>query len=304
MKPETVFIDTGEMRFEVDVAGDPDSDRLALLLHGFPEHAYSWREQIPVFARLGYQVWAPNQRGYGRTTRPEGIRNYTMDHLVEDACRLIDASGKKSVTLVGHDWGGAVAWSFALAAARPLDRLIVMNLPHPALFRQRLRTWSQLKKSWYAFFFQIPRLPEMLFRADGARAIERAFTQMAIDKSRFPPEVTDVFRQNALQEGALTAMINWYRAGRFTPPKWRELMANPPILQTPTLMLWGEEDRALGKELTYGTDELVADFTLRYLPNVSHWVQQEAPETVNAMLEAWLRGVPVPFAPGTPENPR
>lgn len=284
----TEFVDTGEIRFEVDTCGDPGSERLALCLHGFPECAYSWRFQLPLLAKLGFRAWAPNQRGYGRTTRPEGARNYRMRLLVDDVGRLIDASGAKSVTLLGHDWGGAVAWTAALTAVRPLDRLIVMNLPHPTRFQQAVRTWAQLRKSWYMAFFQIPWLPERLLAAQNARAIRDAFRGMAIDKSRFPDEVLDVYAQNALQPGALTAMLNWYRGIRYVDADLQQRISNPPILDVPTLMVWGEHDSALGKELTYGTDELVRDFTIHYLPNVSHWVQQEAPEQVNAILEEWL----------------
>lgn len=283
-----VFVDAGPMRFEVATAGPEDADRLALLLHGFPESAYSWRYQIPLLADLGYRVWAPNQRGYGRTTRPSWVADYRMSELVEDVARLIDASGCRSTTLIGHDWGGAVAWAAALRRVRPIERLVVMNIPHPAAFLRGLRRPRQLLRSWYIFFFQLPALPELVLRAGGARAIGNAFRNMAIDKSRFPDEVLEVYREQARQPGALTAMIHWYRAavryGRKDLPEGE----NPPILDVPTLMIWGEADAALGKELTYGTERLVRDFTVHYLPNVSHWVQQEAPEQVNAILAEWL----------------
>lgn len=284
----TEFVDTGEIRFEVDMCGDPASERLALLLHGFPESSYSWRHQLPVLARLGYRVWAPNQRGYGRTTRPTGARNYRMRALVDDVGRLIDAAGARSVVLLGHDWGGAVAWMAALTQVRPLDGLVVMNLPHPTRFQQGLRTWAQFRRSWYILFFQFPWLPEKLLALRDARAIREAFRGMALDKTRFPDEVLDVYARQALEPGALTAMLNWYRGVRFIDADIQKLVAEPPVLEVPTLMVWGEHDTALGKELTYGTEKLVRDFTLRYLPGVSHWVQQEAPEAVNSILEDWL----------------
>ena len=199
-----------------------------------------------------------------------------------------------AVTLVAHDWGGAIAWTFVLKKVRPLERFIVMNLPHPTLMGKALRTWAQLKKSWYIFFFQIPWLPEKLMLARNAHAIGEAFRGMAIDKSRFPESVLDHYRKNAQLPGAMTAMINYYRANfrGEQPVEW----ANPPVVDVPTLMIWGEEDAALGKELTYGTEDLVTDFTIRYLPQVSHWVQQEAPEAVNAMIRAWIEGRHVPQA--------
>lgn len=162
-----------------------------------------------------------------------------------------------------------------------------MNVPHPACMTRELRTWAQLRKSWYVFFFQIPWLPERLLAARGGDAIRRAFVGMAIDKSRFPPAVTDVFRRSALEPGALTAMINYYRAAARAGTA--VMSPQPGTVDTPTLMIWGEEDRALGKATTEGTDQYVRDLTLRYLPGVSHWVQQEAPEQVNAMIEAWIK---------------
>ena len=275
------------LSFEVHVAGDPASDRLALLLHGFPEHAFSWRYQLPLFAKLGYRVWAPNQRGYGGSPKPKGVASYRIEALIADVAGLIDASGARHVTLVGHDWGGLVAWEFAARRARPLERLVIMNVPHPARFREELASNpAQRRRSRYALFFQLPWLPEWFFRRKGAAAIGEAFRGMAIDKSRFPDDVLDVYRRNVLQPGAITAMLNWYRAaGRHFGA-----LGTPAVIETPTLLIWGEEDVALGKETTLGTERYVKDLTVRYLPRVSHWVQQEAPEEVNRILEEWLGG--------------
>jgi len=282
------------LSFNVAVAGS--GDRLALCLHGFPESSFSWRYQMPLLAQLGYQVWAPDLRGYGSTSRPTGVEAYSLDNLRADVAALIEASGARQTVLIGHDWGALIAWNYAMFGRLPIDRLIIMNVPHPALAEKGLRTLRQLKKSWYIFFFQLPRIPEWALSLNGYGAIARAFRGMAVDKSRFPAEVTRVYQEAAAQPGALTAMLNYYRA------LLRNLSANrkrgTPQIKVPTLMLWGEVDAALGKELTYGTDRYVSDLTLRYLPNVSHWVQQEAPETVNLMMEAWLTGEQVPMAPG------
>jgi len=290
LSPEirTKSVRAGELVFETLVCGDPSSRKLALFLHGFPELAFSWRHQLPLAARLGYKAWAPNQRGYGGSTRPQAVSDYRIEYLVADVGHLIDAAGCSEVLLVGHDWGGLVAWEAALRAVRPIQRLVVMNLPHPRRIREELRrNWRQKLRSLYALFFQLPWLPEWLLTRRGARAVGEAFRRMAVDKSRFPEEVLDVYRKSALQPGAMTAMLNWYRAaGR----RFGEDLPETPVLEIPTLMIWGEQDTALGKELTYGTEQLVRDFTIRYLPDVSHWVQQEAPERVNAILEAWLEG--------------
>ncbi len=282
------------LEFEVATCGD--GPRFALLLHGFPECNYSWRHQMPLLARMGYRVWAPNLRGYGGTSRPGRVRDYRMRNLVDDVAGLIDAAGAEKTLLIGHDWGGAVAWVAALAEVRPLEGLIAMNLPHPRLFRRGLRTLRQLRRSWYIFFFQLPWLPEALLGANGARRVSGMIRGSAARKERFPGEVLEVYRKNAARPGAIAAMLAYYRAFLRYPPDDELARAIYRKLETPTLMIWGEEDVALGKELTVGTEELVSDLTLRYLPGVSHWVQQEDPETVNAMIEAWLGGRDVPEA--------
>jgi pimeloyl-ACP methyl ester carboxylesterase len=270
--------------FNVAIAGT--GERLALCLHGFPEVSFSWRYQMPLLARLGYQVWAPDLRGYGGTSRPLGVKAYALENLEEDVAALIEASGAKEVVLVGHDWGALIAWYYAMFGRLPISRLIIMNVPHPALAEKGLRTRRQLAKSWYVFFFQLPWIPEWVLARNGYAAIGRAFRGMAVDKSRFPDEVLHVYREAAAQPGALTAMLNYYRA--LIRGLRRNRRRGIRKIDTPTLMIWGEVDAALGKELTYGTDQYVSNLTLRYLPNVSHWVQQEAPETVNGLIEAWL----------------
>jgi len=286
----TAFVKANGLTFEVDQCGS--GDKFALLLHGFPESKFSWRYQMPLLAKLGYTVWAPNMRGYGKTSRPANVADYHIDHLVADAAALIDAAGAKNTLLMAHDWGAVIAWQFAIRKARPLDRLVIMNVPHPACMTREFRTWAQLKKSWYIFFFQIPWLPERLLGARGGDPIRRAFVDMAVDKARFPVAVTDEYRRNALEPGALKAMINYYRAAMRAGTA---AMTPAGMIETPTLMVWGEEDSALGKATTVGTDQYVRHLTLRYLPGVSHWVQQEAPERVNAMIEAWITGQPVPI---------
>lgn len=280
----TEFIQTRGLRFEVVTAGS--GDKLALCLHGFPESAYSWRHQIPALVRLGYRVWAPNLRGYGHTDRPIGTAEYRIDKLEQDVADLIDASGAREVVLVSHDWGGVIAWSFAQHHPDKIARLIVMNAPHPARFEHALRTVAQLQRSWYVFFFQLPRVPEWVLGRNDAEVIGRMFRDTAIDKSRFPDEVVRVFKDNAEIPGALTAMVAYYRA---IPLAFRLARTRgQPVITTPTLLIWGEADVALGLELTEGLERWVTNLTVKRLANVSHWVQQEAPEAVNAAVESWL----------------
>lgn len=279
---------------EVAVANPGGERGLALLVHGFPESAFSWRFQIPMLAAAGFEVWAPNTRGYRGSDKPPKVADYTIDRLLADLGALIDLSGRDRVTLIGHDWGAAQAWMFAIRRVRPIDRLVIMNVPHPACMQRELRRFRQLRKSWYIFFFQLPKVPEWALTRRNAQGVADAFTRSACDPTRFPPEIVDEYRAAAQRPGAMTAMLNYYRAvvrgARAT--RNEEL---PPI-GVPTLMIWGEEDVALSKETTEGTDEHVHDLTLRFLPRVSHWVQQEAPEVVNAMLAAWLDGDDVPQA--------
>jgi pimeloyl-ACP methyl ester carboxylesterase len=279
----TRTLEANGLTFAIDECGDgPD---IALCLHGFPESRFSWRHQLPLLAELGWHAVAPDLRGYGGSSRPPHKADYHIDHLVADTAALFDALGARRRLLVAHDWGAIIAWIFALRNTRALDGLIVMNVPHPRVFRDVLKTsWAQKRKSWYAAFFQLPGLPEAMLGARHAEAIGKAFTNMAIDKSAFPPAVIDHYRDNASQPGALTAMINYYRAN------FVGVLDEPaPVLALLTLLLWGEEDTALGLELTEGYAPLVTDFELVRFPGVSHWVQQEAPEAVNAAMRGWMR---------------
>ncbi|MFC3070150.1 alpha/beta fold hydrolase [Phenylobacterium soli] len=283
----TRTVEANGFRFAVDEAGK--GDHLALCLHGFPESRFSWRFQLPLLADLGYRAWAPDLRGYGETEpKPQEIESYRIERLMEDVAALIDASGARKVTLIGHDWGAGLAWTFAANQVRPLERLVIMNVPHPAVFAQHLRrSPRQMARSWYMMFFQLPRIPEWLNTRNDAAVIRRAFHGMAVDKSRFPKDVLDRYAADAQRPGAMTGMVNWYRAAARSPGK----MAGPwPMIEAPTLIVWGEADAALGVELLDGTEAHVRDLTIRRLPNVSHWVQQEAPEAVNEILSGWLPG--------------
>jgi pimeloyl-ACP methyl ester carboxylesterase len=291
---EMIRVAANGINFEVATMGS--GDRLALCLHGFPEHAYSWRFQMPLLAKLGYRVWAPNLRGYGGTDSPREISAYRVETLVEDVASLIRASGAPETLLIAHDWGGALAWTLAMQHPQLINRLVVMNLPHPACFMREFRHPTQFLKSWYMLFFQLPVLPELLLGRGQGRATAEAIRRSACDPARFPDEAMEVYRQNAARPGGLTAMLNWYRA-LFRGGGMRRARGNAfPKIETPTLFLWGDADVALSIRTTRGTEEYVSNLTFRVLPGVSHWVQQEAPETVNAMLEAWLTGKRVPEA--------
>jgi pimeloyl-ACP methyl ester carboxylesterase len=237
-----------------------------------------------MLAALGYRVWAPNLRGYGGSDRPKGVAEYRLDTLAADVAALIDASGAKRVTLIAHDWGALIAWHFAIKQLRSLDSLIILNVPHPKCAEREIRKWRQLKKSWY-IFFQLPWLPEWILGADGAQRIGRAFRDSAIHRSHFADADLLPYRRAASQPGALTAMLNYYRALlRF--PDGRNIGAG--IVPVPTLVLWGEQDVALDIHTLDGLDGYVPDLTLRRFADASHWVQQDIPDQINATLAEWL----------------
>ena len=259
------------------------SGPLMLMLHGFPEFWYSWRHQIPEFAS-DFKVVAPDLRGYNDSDKPASQSAYVMNELVRDVEGIIRGLGYEKCVLVAHDWGAGIAWSFASKYPQMLEKLIIMNCPHPAKFSEGFRTPQQLLRSWYMFFFQLPVIPELFLQSKDYQFIENAFKGMAINKSAFSKEDIDAYKNAAAKRGALTAMINYYR-NILGSPMFNQ---NSSILEVPTLMIWGEEDTALGKELTYGTESYVEDFQIRYISNCSHWVQQEQPELVNQYMREFL----------------
>lgn len=277
------WVEANGLTFEVAEAGK--GDRLALCLHGFPELHYSWRHQMPVLAELGYRVWAPNMRGYGGTDRPEGKKAYRLTNLAADVAALIDASGASEVTLIAHDWGAIVAWYFAIKRVRPLKALVILNVPHPLCGRREMQHWHQLRKSWYIFFFQLPRLGERMLGRGNAAPIGRIFRDSAVHKHRFTRDEVEPYRAAAARRGALTAMLNYYRALLQTPDI-RDI--GDGRVDVPTLVLWGEQDVAIDIRVLDGMDAYVPDLTVRRFPDASHWVQQDIPDEISAALREWL----------------
>ena len=259
--------------------------KLMLMLHGFPEFWYSWRHQITEFSQ-DYHVVAVDLRGYNNSDKPQELEAYRISELVEDVKGVIDGLGYKNCILVAHDWGGAIAWNFAYAYPEMVEKLIVLNIPHPAKFIEGLKTPQQLLKSWYIFCFQLPWLPEFLLQFNDYQAIADAFVNMAIDKTAFSEEDLNAYKDAAARRGALTAMLNYYRC------VFQSLFKGDRqawgILDVPTLTIWGENDTALGKELTYDTEQYVRDWQIKYIPNCSHWVQQEQPALVNSYIRDFL----------------
>lgn len=283
------------MDFEVFMCGNQDSDKLALFLHGFPECAHTWRDQMPVFAQLGYKCWAPNQRGYGQSYKPDDVAEYKMTHLMEDVVRFIKASGCKTVTLISHDWGGVVAWNYSIQKFGPLDRLVVMNCPHLIAADAELRKWPQLKKTWYMLAFQIPSLFEYLFTRKNGELFHKIFFEKMVGKNLLTVEDADVYRLNALRPGGMKAMLDWYRAlYRYKSSEGRKLFSHRREKSTvPTLLIWGERDVVFGVNTSRGAEKYIDHLTVQYLPEAGHFVQEEAPQRVNEILSAWLKENPL-----------
>ncbi len=257
---------------------------LVVLLHGFPEFWYSWRYQIPFLARHGYMVVAPDLRGYNETDKPS--KGYNVSTLLRDIVGLIKGLERDKAIIVGHDWGGALAWAFAARYPQMTERLIVLNAPHPAAFARELRTWRQLRKSWYMFFFQLPWLPEYVLGRNHAAVIGRMLYASAVQKSAFPPDVIERYRDAMSKPGALTASINYYRA---LFRRMRSLRAGAgAIIDVPALLIWGKQDIALGIELTHGLEQWVPNIQIKRIPDSGHWVQQEKPDEVNTLMLEFL----------------
>jgi pimeloyl-ACP methyl ester carboxylesterase len=281
----TRTVQANGLSFAIDEAGDGDA--VALFLHGFPESRRSWRGQLPALAALGWRAAAPDLRGYGGSSRPRARDAYRMEHLIDDVAGLFDALGARRRLLVAHDWGGIIAWAFAMERARPLDGLIVMNAPHPAAYLAYLRGHpAQWLKSWYVGFFQLPWLPETLITAFDALPVRRAFSATTSNPACFTPDLLDHYAAAARAPGAMTAMINYYRANAAAIGRWGPGRA--PRIETPTLVVWGEQDRFLSLGLVEALAPYVADLTVERLPHATHWVQQEDAPEVNRRMAAWL----------------
>ena len=265
------------------IQGEENNGPLLVLLHGFPEFWYSWRHQILFLAEQGYTVAAPDLRGYNDTDKPR--TGYDVPTLLRDIEGLIKGLGQEKAIIVGHDWGGVLAWAFAMRYPEMTQRLIVLNAPHPWAFQRELRTLKQISKSWYVFFFQLPWLPEAILGANHAQAIGRAIHDSAAQKAAFPPDVLLRYQGAMSKPGALTASLNYYRQIARRGYGLRE----ETIIQAPTLLIWGEQDVALDIALTHGLEQWVPKIQVRRIPTSGHWVQQEQPDEVNNLMQQFLQ---------------
>jgi pimeloyl-ACP methyl ester carboxylesterase len=263
------------------------SGPLVVLLHGFPELWLGWRRQIPMLVEAGFRVVAPDMRGYNLSEKPRGVRAYSRERLAGDVAALIRHLGAERAHVVGHDWGAIVAWYTAIDHPEVVDRLVVLDGPHPRQFVAGLRRPRQLLKSWYVFFFQLPWLPELVLRAGRWRGLRRGF-EVDARPGAFPARDIERYVEAWSQPGALTATIAYYRSlGRrflaLTRPR-----RNPPV-EARTMVVWGERDRYLSTDLASPDRRDVPNLEkVVVLPNTSHWVMQDEPEEVGRLLTEFL----------------
>jgi pimeloyl-ACP methyl ester carboxylesterase len=257
-----------------------------ILLHGFPEFWYAWAPQIPALATAGFRVVAPDLRGYNLSEKPVGVEAYRIEHLTADVAGLVRHLGAERAAVVGHDWGGVVAWYLAMREPALVERLVIVNAPHPATLAREIWRPSQLAKSSYVFAFQLPRLPEALFRAGRYWVMRRALRLEPRRPGAFGAD--DVRRYVAAidRPGALTSAINYYRAAVRHPAR---AAGEVRRIACPTLLVWGSRDHHLSTRLTHGLERWVPDLRIAYLPEASHWVQRDAPERLNRLLVDFLR---------------
>lgn len=282
--PNFQYVIANGLNFHVAVAG-PEDGPLVVLLHGFPEFWYGWRKQIGPLAEAGFRVWAVDQRGYNLSDKPRGIAQYAIEHLAADVVGLIQAAGRQRASIVGHDWGGAVAWHLAANFPEVIERAAILNVPHPAVMLRHLRSdVRQLLRSWYIFFFQLPWLPEAWLGFNRGWPLARALRRTSRPGTFLTAELSR-YREAWSQPGALDCMIHWYRAALRS--SWRG--PPPRSVDVPTLLIWGSHDAFIRRETAQPSIERCSNGRLVFLDRATHWVQHEEPARVNELLLKFLR---------------
>lgn len=274
------------VRLHVVEAGPPDGNPV-LLLHGFPEFWYGWRRQIPALAAAGHRVIVPDQRGYHRSTKPARIADYDLRLLVADALALIDRTERERVDVVGHDWGAAVAWALAARHPERVRRLAILNVPHPRVMQETLRSDPrQLLRSGYVLFFQLPVLPERLLAYNDGMLLA-ALMRWSGRSDTFSDDDLAAYRRAWRQPGALRGMLHWYRAALR-----RNALRRVPdaLIVPPTLIVWGAQDVALRLPMASASAARCRDGRLVVIDEATHWVQHDAAERVNTLLTGFLNG--------------
>jgi epoxide hydrolase 4 len=286
------YADLGDVRLHYVEAGEGP---LVLLLHGFPQFWYQWRHQIPALVEAGFRVVAPDMRGYNLSGKPPGVQAYRVELLARDVERLIRTCGEGTAVVVGHDWGAIAAWIAAMRHPGRVERLAILNVPHPARSLDGLLSPMQLLRSSYMFFFQIPRLPEEVIRAGDFALLRSVFRSDPVQPEALTAEDIERYIEAIAQPGALTASLNYYRALLRNPREMRALLQR---VEAPVLVIWGEKDRFLSRRLAEPPRLWVPNLIrVKRLPDASHWVAEDCPLEVNTLLLRFLRSPFVPLSP-------
>lgn len=274
------FVEADGVRLHIVEQGEGPP---VVCLHGFPDFWYSWRLLLPELSAAGFRGIAPDLRGYNRSDRPEGIDPYRIRHLTADVATVIEKIAGGRAVVVGHDWGGILGWR--LAARRPelVEKLVILNAPHPSIFRRRLVSSLQLLRSWYIGFFQMPVLPEAALGAFDSALLRGVLRAPASVEGQLDPDALRIYEAAFAAPGALSAAIAWYRALRRP-----DALSASGRVHCPTLVIWGEQDRHLDRSNLRGLEKRVAHLSLLRLPEAGHWVHLEAPRQVNARILRFL----------------
>ena len=261
------------------VRAGPEDGALVVLLHGFPEFWYGWRDQIRPLAEAGYRVVVPDQRGYNFSDKPSKVGAYRLSALARDVLGILEAHGREEANIVGHDWGAAVAWWMALHHPDCVRTLTAVNVPHPSVMTEELReSWRQRLRSWYFLAFQLPRVPERVARAGNWRLLTRTMRRSSLPGT-FGAEDFERYRAAWGQDSAFRSMVNWYRAIVRRRDRLRQETVEPP-----TLVVWGAQDEFLARSMAHRSVERCANGRLATLADATHWVQHEYPERVTTLL--------------------
>ncbi|TGL61000.1 alpha/beta fold hydrolase [Leptospira sarikeiensis] len=277
------YLEANGQKFFILESG-PKEGKPLLLLHGFPEFSYAWKNQIGYFAKLGYLVIAPDQRGYARSSKPKSISDYGLDNLSEDIISILDVYGISKTDIIAHDWGGAVAyWTLSKFPDR-FRKACILNVPHPTIMKRKiLSDKTQRKKSRYILFFRIPWLPEFLLSRSNYKKLERSLTKTSI-KGAFSEEEIKLYKEAWSMPRCVKSMLHWYRAVVKNPPK----LIRSRKIQVPTRIFWGEKDRFLEKEMAEETLTLFKEASVRFFSKGTHWIHHEIPDILNPELSSFL----------------
>jgi len=275
-----------DVALHVVLAG-PANGKPLMFLHGFPEFWFGWRRQIDHFVSLGYRVIIPDQRGYNSSEKPACIASYSIDLLAKDVVGVLDQVAGSKAFVVGHDWGAVVAWYLAARYSEKVNRTAMLSVPHPRIFiRNLIINQAQLRKSWYLLFFQLPWLPECILRRRDWALLVRAL------RNTSPPGVfsdsdLEQYKKSWAKKGALTAMLNWYRAALLRPS---QLALDPEAsrVKVPALLIWGKNDQFVGQAMARESLQYCDDGHLEMFETATHWVQHEEPVQVNTLLSQFF----------------